>query len=344
MRFSGKGLAAFLLLGVLLGGCLSQEQAAPSVQPTVATPTPSPVYATPSIPSPSLQPSPAPSPAEPSPEIVREFWQYGGIAIPGTYADANIVNVGNGVFRLYYSIEPEVPGNKLELYSATSTDGKTWVTEEGVRKDWATFPDVVKLSDGRFRLYFQNAGVIKSALSTDGLSWEDEQGVRIDASNSLGLVFENVAAPTVVYSDGEYVMVYRGTINQKYPADVPNPNTQLFLYATSKDGLEFVKKGLALDSRNSQFNGLLDGPAWAEWDDGSLRLYFWSYAGIYHVVFENGVFSEAEFDYTTSENAASPAKFPPNPPGDPTLAKIGGVWQLYYGIHTKGIHYATLRP
>lgn len=53
----------------------------------------------------------------------------------------------------------------------------------------ATFPDVIKLADGRFRMYFQNAGVIKSAISTDGLTWQDEAGTRIDKTeNGFNLI------------------------------------------------------------------------------------------------------------------------------------------------------------
>jgi len=115
-------------------------------------------------------------------------------------------------------------------------------------------------------------------------------------------------------------MVYRGTINEKYSAQVPNNTTQLLLWAVSQDGLNFEKKGIALDSRNSTFQGLLDGPELVQWDDG-VRLYFWSYRGIYHVDFKDGAFSQnAQFDYSTSSNSNN--QFPANPPGDPTLADL----------------------
>src|SRR3989338_3114461 len=77
---------------------------------------------------------------------VTAIWQKGGLAITGKYADAEVVDLGNSSYRLYYSIEPEVPGNQLELYSATSTDGVQWQKEAGTRKTFATFADVVKLS------------------------------------------------------------------------------------------------------------------------------------------------------------------------------------------------------
>ena len=269
-------------------------------------------------------------------------WKGGGVAIEGNFADAEVIEVEDGKYRIYYTIEPEVPGNKLEIYSATSTDGKNWTKDEGIRKTFATFPDVIKLDDSRFRMYFQNAGVIKSAVSNDGLNWTDEPGIRVDALNNSGLKLENVAATTTtILPDGSYLMVYRGQVNKKYPEKTPNSSMQLLLYATSKDGLTFDKRGVALDSRTSKtLKGLTDGPEVVQWDNGEVRLYFWSYKGIYHVNFKDGNFTkEPVFDFTTSDNPLS--EFPENPPGDPTLAKINGKWFMYYGQHTKGIYYVT---
>ena len=282
-----------------------------------------------------------PLPQQPLQQTQQQSWQFGGIAIQGNYADAEIVKLGNENYRMYYSIEPEVPGNKLEMFSAVSTDGIDWNKEEGIRKDFATFPDVVKLPDGRFRIYFQNAGIIKSATSGNGLAWMDDPGVRIDKPET-GFAIDNVRAPTTIQlNDGTYIMVYSGAINQKYAQDVPNSITTILFYATSKDGINFGKEGIALDSRNSEFKGWLDGPELVKWDNGEIRLYFWSYKGIYHIIFKDGSFSkDAVFDYTTNDNPQN--QFPENPPGDPTLAKINGKWFMYYGQHTKGIYYATL--
>jgi hypothetical protein len=271
---------------------------------------------------------------------LKGSWQYGGESIAGKFADADVIEFETGKYRMYYSAEPEVPGFKGQVYSATSSDGKTWTQESGTRMEWATFPAVIKLMDGKYRMYYQNQNVIKSAISSDGLSWKEESGVRIDAQNSAGLALNNVASPTVIKSDSGYIMVYRGDINQKYPEKVPNP--ELFLWAISSDGLTFEKKGIALDSRNSQFKGLLDGCELIKWDDGSIRLYFWSYRGIYHTDFKNNSFSsEVAFDYST--NADPKKEFYENPPSDPTLVKIGSQWLMYYGQHAKGIDYAVLK-
>lgn len=294
---------------------------------------------------PLSQPTPLPTEEE---KIKNEkeqpktgLWVEGNAAISGKYADADVITLDDGKYRMYYSEEPEVPGFKGQVYSALSSDGNNWAQEDGTRMEWAIFPSVIKLQDGRFRMYFQNQGVIKSTVSSDGLLWKDEAGTRIDIANNAGFKLENVAAPTVIKVNDEYILVYRGTINEKYPAPVPNNNIQLLLWATSKDGLAFEKKGIALDSRNDIFYGLLDGPEFVKWDNHEIRLYFWSYKGIYHLTYNDGVFSkDAIFDYTTNDNPLNP--FPENPPSDPTLAKITDKWFMYYGQHEKGIFYAVL--
>lgn len=277
-----------------------------------------------------------------NPERIQS-WQEAGPVIPGTFADAKVVDLGNGNYRMYYSIEPEVPGNNLEVYSSISTDGINWTKEEGVRKTMAAFPDVVKLTDGSWRMYFQNAGVIKSAKSADGLNWTDEPGIRI-SKDEPGYELENVGAQgTIRLDDGTYSMAYSGTINQPYQTSekLPNKDTHIYFWATSKDGLIFEKKGLAIDSRNETLFGAADGAEWVKWDDGNLRVYFWSYNGVYHVVYRDGTFSKPFFDFTNNKDKM--VKFTPNPPSDPTLIKIGDTWFMYYGQHTKGIYLAKLK-
>jgi len=275
---------------------------------------------------------------------VGSKWQEKGIIIAGRYADAEVVDLENGQYRIYYSVEPEVPGNKLEVYSSVSKDGINWEKESGIRKTFATFPDIVKLPDGRWRMYFQNAGVIKSAISTDGLNWTDEPGVRID-KNEPGFNLENVGAQgTIRLDDDNYIMLYRGTINEPYKTSekLPNKDTHVYFWATSKDGLTFEKKGLAIDSRNETLLGAADGAEWVKWDSSGqveLRVYFWSYAGVFYMIYKDGSFSQPVFDFTNNKNPMT--KFPPNPPADPTLAKINGTWFMYYGQHTKGIYYAN---
>lgn len=279
------------------------------------------------------------------PTADAQVWTAGGIAIPGTYADADVVQVSDTQWRLYYSIQPEVQGHNFEVYSATSTDGKTWAQEAGVRSTMATFPDVVKLKDGRYRMYTQQAGVIKSSISSDGLSFTAEAGTRIDTANPDNLVFDNVAAPSVAeLDDGTFAMLYRGTINTRYAANTPNPTTQLLLWATSTDGLTFTKKGIAIDSRNTTLNGQLDGPDLVRWDDGTYRVYAASYTGVYEFSFDGTMFGDPALALA-GEAKQDNMGFHGSPPGDPTTANIGGTWYMYYGgpREQNGIHFATLQ-
>ena len=280
-------------------------------------------------------------PAKEEPIEAVPEWKYGGQAIGGNYADSDFVALGNGKYRMYYAIEPEVPGNKLEVYSALSSDGITWVPEEGVRRTFTVFPDVVKLPDGTWRMYFQNAGVIKSVTSSDGLLWKDESGTRIDTKNNEGLTFERVAGPTTFYDGSKYIMAYSGALSGKYK-DAPNPEMAVLMWATSTDGLKFDMQGMALDTRNDAYYGFADTPDLIRWDDGKVKMFFWGYFGIYESTFTGESFTEPVMVYEAKkENSLQ--RFPSSPPGDPTLGKIGNKWFMYYGQHTKGIYYATLK-
>ncbi|HIH13454.1 TPA: hypothetical protein HA242_07060 [Candidatus Woesearchaeota archaeon] len=267
-------------------------------------------------------------------------WTYGGQAIAGNYADSDFVGLGDGKYRMYYAIEPEVPGNKLEVYSATSSDGMKWVPEEGVRRTFTVFPDVVKLPDGTWRMYFQNAGVIKSAKSSDGLKWTDESGTRIDTKNNEGFAFERVAGPTTIYDGSKYIMAYSGALSGKYK-DAPNNEMAVLMWATSVDGLKFEVQGMALDTRNDNYYGFADTPDLIRWDDGKIKMFFWGYLGVYESIFTGEGFTEPVMVYKAKDEDPM-HRFPSSPPGDPTLGKVGEKWYLYYGQHTKGIYYATL--
>jgi hypothetical protein len=276
-------------------------------------------------------------------------WKEGDFAVSGTYADASVIQISDKQWRLYYATQPEVKNNHFEVYSATSTDGKTWTQESGIRKTMATFPEVVKSADGKYRMYFQQGSVIKSAISNDGLIFTDEPGTRIDKTNDQGFTFDNVAAPAVFkQDDGSYLLVYRGTINTRYATDTPNPTTQVLLMATSSDGITFTKKGLAVDSRNETLRGQLDGPSLVKWDDSKIHLFSTTYAGVYEFVYDGKAFGKGTLAYTTvtAPTQPSPGNIPPAnnaPPGDPTLAKINGTWYMYYGgsKDKNGIRYAT---
>lgn len=275
------------------------------------------------------------------------LWTEQGVAVAGNYADADIVKLDDGTYRLYYAIEPEVANGNLDIYSSTSKDGITWKKEDGVRQKTATFPDIFQTSDGQWRMNYQSGGVIKSSISKDGLSFTAEAGTRIDKTNDAGLTFDNVATPTTLkLADGSYLMVYRGSMNEAYTAElVPNKTIALLMFATSTDGKTWEKKGIALDSRtDTTQKGWMDGPELVSYDNSEVRLYWSTYTGVYHSVFSGGKFGTPVFAFQLPNPKAMPNDAMGGiPPGDPTIAKINDVWNMYYGVHTKGIYRATLK-
>ncbi|HEY9206619.1 MAG TPA: hypothetical protein VIO58_11945 [Candidatus Methanoperedens sp.] len=159
-----------LITAIIITGCIENSETTKKPSKDVTA-----VLATDTIQNTRSTSTPLQSEPEQAKPVVP-VWKYGGIAVAGTYADAEIVDLGDDRYRMYYAVEPEVPGNKLEVFSAVSSGGMEWKKEEGVRREFSVFPDVVKLPDGRYRMYFQNQGVIKSAISSDGLSWIEEAG------------------------------------------------------------------------------------------------------------------------------------------------------------------------
>ncbi len=263
-------------------------------------------------------------------------------------ADPDVVKLDNGQYRMYYGQSPEKPdsGNNHPILSAISTNGKTFSPEPGVRVANGVFPDVIHLQNGQWRMYYQTEQGIVSASSSDGLTWRKILGPVLISQTQTGLSLYQVGAPTIMQQkDGMFVMVYAGYINKKYNSQVPNQDTHLFLWATSKDSLVFTIKGIAIDSRNNTYQGWLDGPEWVSWN-GSWRLFYWGYAGIFYTKFNGSGFGTGQLVYKGQNASNNPMiKFQPHPPGDPTLMQIGKTWYLYYDTTLNNgkdvIYYAT---
>lgn len=302
-------------------------------------------------PTPTALPSPAPSSTlQPSPVPVTEAsWEKHGY-IPELsgpdYCDPDIIPIDNNTYRMYFA-----NGTRDRVvYSATSSDGVNWHWDQGSTFE-ACFPDVVRLPDGKLRMYYTNGpGKIRSATSADGLHWTAEKDDVIGLSDGNGGMVDNLAGPsTILLDDGTYLMVHRADLYKKYAAGVPNDKTSMLHWATSKDGINFEQHGIALDSRNSRFMGFMDGPDLVSWSDGTVRVYFWTYDGIYYSTYSNGTFTEpvfAHIDNLIPEEMNR--RFPSAPPSDPTLIQIGDTWFMYYGhmprdTHPGGVYYATLK-
>lgn len=77
-----------------------------------------------------------------------------------------------------------------KLYSAISDDGREWTKESGVRfwdygdgkpgEIFTSVPDVIRLSDGRLRMYYTRGITSATALSSDeGVTWTKETNLEL---------------------------------------------------------------------------------------------------------------------------------------------------------------------
>ena len=282
---------------------------------------------------------------------LSETWTDEGVRIPGNYADAEIIKIGEE-YRIYYALEPEVQGFNGQIYTATSKDGLTWSEGKEIMKQ-ATFPSVLKLEDPstgsgqvKFRMYYQGSipgnppqNGIASAISDDGVNWTQEEDLRIKQGQKPGYDDENVGAPTVeMLSDGTFLMVYRGSAGENsygkkdFNGTKPAPKDYL-ISATSKDGLKFEPKGIVVDSGNEKMRDQIDGPELVI-DGDKIKLYCNSYEGVYILELDK-----------TGKAANKPqiiikSTGPDYAPADVTVIKMNEIWRMYYGLHTKGIHSA----
>jgi len=141
-----------------------------------------------------------PAPEGQWPEAAPRGGLYGAVA-------ANIVELGGGGYRMYYTqIMPRLgfplgandySNATTRILSATSSDCSTWTPEAGVRLSASqggagefrvVAPEVVPIPEGggRLRMYFEccpgaqsAASSIRSAVSDDGLEWTVEPGDRL---------------------------------------------------------------------------------------------------------------------------------------------------------------------
>jgi len=72
-----------------------------------------------------------------------------------------------------------------------------WTVDSGIRLEDASVPNILRLEDGKFRLYYGGPGGILSAISRDGLNFTKEAGVRV-SSGSAGSAEMIVSDPTLV--------------------------------------------------------------------------------------------------------------------------------------------------
>ncbi|MCL6641769.1 MAG: hypothetical protein K6T71_00385 [Candidatus Bipolaricaulota bacterium] len=103
--------------------------------------------------------------------------------------DPDVIELPDGRLRMYFFDIAHRAG-EYHIYSAVSADGLNYTMEPGVRFQMVRSfdPDVIKLQDGRYRMYLNNEGRIISATSDDGLIFTLDPGVRVERGGVPGSI------------------------------------------------------------------------------------------------------------------------------------------------------------
>jgi hypothetical protein len=221
-----------------------------------------------------------------------------GTVLAGRWADADIIHLPDGTWRLYFGEEPETAGASLDIFTATSSDGLTWTLQEEPVITGGTFPDAVVLATGQIRLHYQSAQTIVSALSANGVIFRTESGTRI--VSSLPEDMDSVRAPTTLrLSDGSFLMIYVGVKKGAPSTTAINQETDVFVAARSTDGLTYTKEGVILVGKQLPFDGFLDGPDLYTTSDGVFHLRFWTSGG------RESISQAGQFEMTSNDSGTT---------------------------------------
>lgn len=137
-------------------------------------------------------------------------------------------------------------GYQIGLKQAETTfpePEEVWAKEEGIRIDVGISPDVIRMLDASWRMYYTVEEGIVSAISPDGLKWSKDEGVRVKP-NEDSKDQRLVDSPTIIkLKDGGYRMIYDGS-------DRGQKSFAVFS-AVSTDGATWTKeKGIRFKDAN----------------------------------------------------------------------------------------------
>ena len=185
-------------------------------------------------------------------------------------ADVSGVLMPNGTIRAFVFAQ-----NKgIEI--ADSTDGKvfTRVGNAFGGDRGQGMPRVIKLSDGRFRMYNSTSEGVSCSISSDGLNFTLEKTTCI-SKTSFAAATKGLTSPGIVkLSDGRYRAFFSDMV---IAGTGPDPH-QVFS-ATSTDGLTWTAdSGVRIGIGATNITRSAEHPAAAIHPDGSITLFFYDNA------------------------------------------------------------------
>ncbi len=191
-------------------------------------------------------------------------------------SNPSVFKLLDGRYRIIYEGSRWAENEKGErnptdrkLYSAISTDGEEWTKEDGVRFQdhsdgkpnelFTSVPDIIRLSDGKLRMYYTRGATSATALSNDeGLTWTKETDLKL----------RKVAIdPDIVLLDAAAYKLFFTTFAGEFGI-----GDQWVMSASSADGVNFViDEGKLIEPSTS--GGLLTDPDVIKIDNG-YRMYY----------------------------------------------------------------------
>jgi len=189
-----------------------------------------------------------------------------GVSAGLPVADASGVLLSNGNIRAY------VFAQNKGIVVADSSDGKTF-TQVGNAfggDKGQGMPRVVKLSDGRFRMYNMVGDGIACSISTDGINFTLEKSLCIKASDFPSAPNGLTGAALVKLSDG-YLRAYFSDMVKAGTG----PDPHFVFSAKSSDGLNWVADSGIRVGQGSSITRSAEHPAVIAHSDGSITLFYY---------------------------------------------------------------------
>ncbi|OGX16588.1 MAG: hypothetical protein A2166_01555 [Omnitrophica WOR_2 bacterium RBG_13_41_10] len=204
-----------------------------------------------------------------------------------------VVKEKNGYVMYYGGYD----GNNWRILRAISVDGINWL-KQGVCLNLGTtgtfdsvhilYPYVLK-EEGLYKMYYAaydgNYWRIGYAVSADGVIFKERQPV-LAMGTAGALDSDYVHTPVVIKQGSIYVMYYAGFGGT-------TPRAWRIMRATSADGINWIKQGLALDRGSNiepDSNNLLCGSA--TYSGGLYTLWYWAQGTNWRILYaisENGI-------------------------------------------------------
>lgn len=189
-----------------------------------------------------------------------------GVSAGLPVADVSGVQLSNGSIRAY------VFAQNQGIVIADSTDGKifTKVGNAFGGDKGQGMPRVVKLSDGRFRMYNMSSGGISCSISSDGLNFTVEKADCISSTPYAGASNGLTGAGIVKLANG----TYRAYFSDMVKAGT-GPDPHQVYSATSTDGLTWsADPGIRVGPGATSITRSAEHPAAVVHADGSVTLFY----------------------------------------------------------------------